>query len=132
MIDFDDLDTQRIADKFAHGFAAVGRQAHRNQVRAGYEAFQPIPADKRATFVIAADFDIDRILRFEQLARFFPVIALQSHVDRDDEIVILVARIDNVHWYAGARLEAGSEFVVHALQVLRGAQCHLALRPGRR
>ena len=118
LVNFDDFDTECAVDQFAHGLSAVGGHAGRYQMRAGDKAFQPIPAHQDTAFVIAADFDIDRILRCQQLTGFLPVIALQAHVDGDDQVVVLVAGIDDIDGHIGAGMQAFAEVLFHPLQIL--------------
>ena len=117
LIDFDDLHGQLFADQIVPGIATAAHTG-RHEMRARDEAFETVPAHQNTAAVVAGHIDFDHIFAFEQRAGLFPVVLLQAHVDRDDQVIVLVTRVQHVNGHFRADTQARTNFRIEPVEVL--------------
>ncbi len=117
LFDLDHLDDQLLTDERVGRFATVSAQAQGRQVGAGDEPFQAVPTDQDTAAIAARHTDLGHFFALEQFVGLFPVIALQAHVDGNDQVVVLIAWVEDVHGDFIAGTQAAAVFVVQPLQV---------------
>src|SRR5260370_966488 len=70
--------------------------ANRNQVRGGDKPLKPVPAHQYSTSIVSGHGHFNHVVLTEKRSGFLPVILLQTLVNGNDQIAIVVPWIHDV------------------------------------